>query len=83
MAISIDHALTVEKLPLYHQDPFDRILIAQAISENLIIVARVTKLCQRLIASLIFMKSKLLNADYRITFLNELMSSIRRHVAQL
>lgn len=40
LAISIDHALTVEKLPLHHQDPFDRILIAQAISENLIIVTR-------------------------------------------
>ncbi len=40
MAISIDHALTVEKLPLYHQDPFDRILIAQATYENLIIITR-------------------------------------------
>ena len=40
LAINIDHALTAEKLPLYHQDPFDRILIAQAISENLIIVTR-------------------------------------------
>ena len=38
--INIDHALAVEKLPLHHQDPFDRILIAQAISENLIIVTR-------------------------------------------
>ena len=40
LAISIDHALTVEKLPLHHQDPFDRILIAQALYENLIIVTR-------------------------------------------
>jgi PIN domain nuclease of toxin-antitoxin system len=29
------HALLVAKLPLYHSDPFDRILIAQAISEPL------------------------------------------------
>ena len=40
LAISIDHALTVEKLPLHHQDPFDRILIAQAMHENSIIVTR-------------------------------------------
>ena len=40
LSISINHALTVEKLPLHHQDPFDRILIAQAISENLIIITR-------------------------------------------
>ena len=40
LAVNIDHALTVEKLPLHHQDPFDRILITQAISENLIIVTR-------------------------------------------
>lgn len=40
MAISIEHALVVEQLPLHHQDPFDRILIAQATYENLIIVTR-------------------------------------------
>ena len=40
LAINIDHTLTVEKFPLHHQDPFDRILIAQAIFENLIIVTR-------------------------------------------
>ncbi len=40
LAISIDHALAVEKLPLHHQDPFDRILIAQAVYENLTIITR-------------------------------------------
>ncbi|GAB4525777.1 MAG: type II toxin-antitoxin system VapC family toxin [Pleurocapsa sp.] len=40
LAININHALIVEKLPLHHQDPFDRILIAQAMSENLIIITR-------------------------------------------
>ncbi len=29
------HVLTLSQLPLYHQDPFDRMLIAQAISEPL------------------------------------------------
>ena len=40
LAISIEHALNVEKLPLHHQDPFDRILIAQAMYEKLIIMTR-------------------------------------------
>jgi PIN domain nuclease of toxin-antitoxin system len=28
----------VEKLPLYHRDPFDRLLVAQAQAENLILL---------------------------------------------
>ena len=40
ISISIDHALTVEQLPLHHQDPFDRILIAQAAYEKLTIITR-------------------------------------------
>lgn len=40
LAISINHALTIEKLPLHHQDPFDRILIAQAIWDKLTIITR-------------------------------------------
>ena len=40
LAISIHHALAVEKLPYHHQDPFERILIAQAISEQVIIITR-------------------------------------------
>ena len=38
--INIHHVLKVEKLPLHHQDPFDRILIAQAMYEQMIIVTR-------------------------------------------
>lgn len=34
------HALKIEELPAYHRDPFDRILIAQAICENLTIITR-------------------------------------------
>lgn len=34
------HALKIEELPVHHQDPFDRILIAQAICENLTIITR-------------------------------------------
>lgn len=35
LSIEINHALYISKLPLHHNDPFDRILIAQAIIENL------------------------------------------------
>lgn len=34
-----DHALAVEGLPLHHRDPFDRLLIAQSMIENLPIVS--------------------------------------------
>lgn len=40
LAINIDHALAIKQLPHHHKDPFDRILIAQAIHEQLTIVSR-------------------------------------------
>ncbi len=33
-----DHVLENEKLPFFHRDPFDRLIIAQAISENMKVV---------------------------------------------
>lgn len=33
LPIEAEHALTVEELPAHHQDPFDRILVAQALAE--------------------------------------------------
>lgn len=33
LAVSADHAARVETLPPLHSDPFDRILVAQALSE--------------------------------------------------
>ena len=35
LPIESEHAIAVEGLPAHHQDPFDRILIAQAISEDI------------------------------------------------
>jgi PIN domain nuclease of toxin-antitoxin system len=35
-----DHLNTLSKLPFHHRDPFDRLIISQAISENLIIVSK-------------------------------------------
>lgn len=36
--VELEHILTLDKLPNYHKDPFDRILVAQAIAENLILI---------------------------------------------
>ena len=33
LVISARHACVVHELPLYHRDPFDRLLVAQALSE--------------------------------------------------
>lgn len=40
LPITIDHTLALIKLPQYHTDPFDRLLIAQAITENGTILTR-------------------------------------------
>ncbi len=37
--IKVSHLSTLLELPYYHGDPFDRLLIAQAISENLTIIS--------------------------------------------
>jgi len=33
LAVEAEHAVAVEELPSHHQDPFDRILVAQALIE--------------------------------------------------
>jgi PIN domain nuclease of toxin-antitoxin system len=38
LSIDLRHALEVERLPHHHTDPFDRLLIAQAMSEGLTMV---------------------------------------------
>ncbi len=40
LPITIDHANAVAGLPLIHRDPFDRLLVAQAMVEELTIVSR-------------------------------------------
>ncbi|MDQ3799733.1 MAG: type II toxin-antitoxin system VapC family toxin [Acidobacteriota bacterium] len=39
LPIELSHALYLENLPLYHKDPFDRLLISQAIVENMTLVS--------------------------------------------
>jgi PIN domain nuclease of toxin-antitoxin system len=36
--ITADHVLRIESLPTHHRDPFDRILVAQSLEENLPLV---------------------------------------------
>ena len=40
LPITIDHAAAVERLPPHHRDPFDRMLVAQALGEAAAIVSR-------------------------------------------
>ena len=40
LAITIDHVKRVQTLPFHHRDPFDRMMIAQAMEEGLTIVTR-------------------------------------------
>ncbi len=37
LPITIEHALGVERLPAHHADPFDRLLVAQAMAEDLVL----------------------------------------------
>lgn len=42
LAIEAEHVVKVESLPKHHQDPFDRILVAQALHEPMRLVTRDT-----------------------------------------
>jgi len=39
-SININHLEVYETLPLHHKDPFDRILIAQSISDNIPLISK-------------------------------------------
>ena len=43
LPISPDHLTHLERLPFHHRDPFDRLLIAQALSAGLTILTRDTQ----------------------------------------
>ena len=40
MPISLEHAELAARLPEIHSDPFDRMLIAQALNDRLVLVTR-------------------------------------------
>ncbi len=39
LALLSTHAITLENLPLHHRDPFDRLLVAQAITDSLTFIS--------------------------------------------
>lgn len=40
LPVTVDHAHTIAGLPMIHRDPFDRMLVAQAVVEGMTIVTR-------------------------------------------
>ncbi len=40
LPINFAHTVIQNKLPFYHRDPFDRIIISQAIAENMPLISR-------------------------------------------
>jgi len=40
LPITIEHTIQVSQLPFHHNDPFDRLLVAQSISENMILLSK-------------------------------------------
>jgi len=46
LSISADHAHRIGELPMHHRDPFDRMLIAQALVEGFTLITRDTRFKQ-------------------------------------
>lgn len=40
LPITFNHTLKLIDLPLHHRDPFDRLIIAQALAENMAVITR-------------------------------------------
>lgn len=40
LPITTAHVLALARFPMYHRDPFDRILIAQALTENMTLLSK-------------------------------------------
>jgi PIN domain nuclease of toxin-antitoxin system len=39
LGVDLAHLAAVSKLPLYHRDPFDRLIVAQALSESVSVIS--------------------------------------------
>lgn len=53
LPITIAHALAVRSLPGHHRDPFDRMLIAQALQEGLCLVTRDLEIAKYPVAQIV------------------------------
>ena len=40
LPITFEHLITISDLELHHRDPFDRLIIAQSITENITIITQ-------------------------------------------
>jgi len=40
IGIKVEHLIVLSKLPFHHRDPFDRLIIAQAMVENVAIISK-------------------------------------------
>jgi PIN domain nuclease of toxin-antitoxin system len=40
LSISVDHLNLISSLPVHHKDPFDRLIIAQSLTENLTVITK-------------------------------------------
>lgn len=40
LPISVEHIAATEELPMHHRDPFDRMLVAQALCEQAVLITR-------------------------------------------
>jgi PIN domain nuclease of toxin-antitoxin system len=40
LAVELQHVLALEQLPAHHKDPFDRLLVAQALVEGAVLVSK-------------------------------------------
>jgi PIN domain nuclease of toxin-antitoxin system len=40
LPVSLRHAMAIRDLPMHHRDPFDRLLVAQALREGLVLLTR-------------------------------------------
>jgi PIN domain nuclease of toxin-antitoxin system len=40
LPISVDHVVRLEQLPRHHKDPFDRMIVAQALEEDIPVIGR-------------------------------------------
>lgn len=52
LSVNLDHVIKLGKLPLYHKDPFDRILISQAKVEGLTLITSDEKILKYKISSI-------------------------------
>jgi PIN domain nuclease of toxin-antitoxin system len=40
LPISVDHVVRLDRLPRHHKDPFDRMIVAQALEEDIPVIGR-------------------------------------------